>query len=253
MTPVERGVQRTHRRRLGHLADLRRRRVLALGQPVDPIIEQQDRDVDIAPHRVNQVVAPDRKGIAVTGDHPNREVFAGQRETGRNCRSAPVDRVEAIGLEVVREAARAADPADEHDVLATQPQLRQEIADGVENDVVATAGAPADLLVAGEIFALLWLVGGGHSGVLGQNRRYTQVCASQIADHASHERRSSSSPRSASSRHGSCAYSRFNRGRRQLGDHHLVLLEFAQSAGQRGPDEAPHLVGQERDTLDLGD
>ena len=36
---IERPVQRPHRRRLRHLAELRRRRVLALRQTVDPVVE----------------------------------------------------------------------------------------------------------------------------------------------------------------------------------------------------------------------
>ena len=155
---VERVVQRAHRGGLGDLADLRRRRVLPLGQAVDPVVEQQDRQVDVASQRMDQVVAADRQRVAVTGDDPHRQVLAGQRQAGRDGRRAAVDRVETVGLQVVREPARAADAADERDVLAAQPQLGQEVADGVEDDVVTAAGAPADLLVAGEVLRLLRLV-----------------------------------------------------------------------------------------------
>ena len=221
---VERVVQRTHRRRLGDLADLRGRRILALGQPVDPVVEQQDRDVDVAAQRVDQVVAADRQRVAVAGDHPHRQVLAGQRQTGRDGRRAAVDRVEPIGLQVVREPARAADAADEHDVLAAQSELGQEVADGVEDDVVTAARAPADLLVAGEVLGLLRLVGGGHpvgsSVSLGVS---AEVRAHQIA--ASRQSRCVTSSRS-------------NRCRRHPGDHRLVLLDLGQRPAQRGADDA---------------
>ena len=54
---VERVVHRTDRSRLGHLAGLGGRRVLALGQPVDAVVEQHDGDVHVAPQGVDQVIA----------------------------------------------------------------------------------------------------------------------------------------------------------------------------------------------------
>jgi hypothetical protein len=63
--------------------------------------------------------------------------------------------VETIRFQVIREATRAADAADESDVLAPQAQLGQEVTDRVENDVVTAARAPADLLVTGEVLGLL--------------------------------------------------------------------------------------------------
>src|SRR5882757_5065614 len=180
---VERVVQRAQRGRLGDLADLGGRRVLPLGEPVDAVVEQQDRQIHVAAQRMDQVVAADRQRIAVTGHDPDRKVFAGQRETGRDGGRATVDRVEAVGLEVVREAARAADAADEHHVLALQAQLRQEVADGVEDDVVTAAGAPADFLVAGEVLGLLRLVRRRHRTDLRQTNR----CEPEVgADHVRH-------------------------------------------------------------------
>ena len=106
------------RRGLGDLAGLGGGGVLALGEPVDPVVEQQDLQVHVAAHRVDQVVAADRERVAVTGDHPDREVLARGREPGRDRRGAAVDRVHAVGVEVVGEARGAADPGDEDDVLA---------------------------------------------------------------------------------------------------------------------------------------
>src|SRR5215218_2431460 len=65
---VERVIQRAHRCRLGDLAELRSGGVLALRQPVDPIVEQQDCQVDVASQYVDQMVAADRQRVAITGD-----------------------------------------------------------------------------------------------------------------------------------------------------------------------------------------
>ena len=66
------------RRRLGLLAELGRRASLALGQAVDPVVEHHHLDVDVAPHRVQDVVAADRERVAVAGDHPHHQLRAGE-------------------------------------------------------------------------------------------------------------------------------------------------------------------------------
>ena len=121
---VDRVVDRPDRGRLGLLAELRGRRGLALRQAVDPVVEHDDLDVDVPPHRVEDVVAADRERVAVAGDHPDHELRAGELEAGGDRRRPAVDRVEAVGVHVVREAAGAADPADEDDVLAAGRRSR---------------------------------------------------------------------------------------------------------------------------------
>jgi hypothetical protein len=113
---------------------------------------------------VDEVVAADGQGVAVAGDDPDRQVGAGHGQAGGDGRGAAVDGVHAVGVEVVREAARAADPGHEHGVLAFDAQGGQELADGGEHGVVAAAGAPADLLVGGEVARGL-LVGGGRDEI----------------------------------------------------------------------------------------
>ncbi len=66
-------------------------------------------------------------------------------------RGAAVDRVDAVGVHVVRKAAGAADAGDEHDLLARDAEGRQHLLHLGEDRVVAAAGAPADVLVAGEV------------------------------------------------------------------------------------------------------
>src|SRR5690606_32317520 len=133
---------------------------------VDPVVEQQDRDVDVAAQGVDEVVAADRERIAVAGDDPHREVLAGGGQAGGDGRGAPVDGVHPVGVEVVREAAGAADAGDEDDVLPAQAEVGQERLHGLEYGVVTAPGAPADLLVGGEVLAReqLVLAAGGDTG-----------------------------------------------------------------------------------------
>ncbi len=171
---VERVVQRSHRGGLGDLPDLGGRGVLALGQPVDPVVEQQDLDVDVAAQGVDQVVAADGERVAVAGHDPDAEVLAAGRETGRDGRGAAVDGVHPVGVEVVREPRAAADAGDEDGVLALDAQGGEELADGGEDGVVAAAGAPADLLVGGVVLRGLLRVR-GRDAVEAADGRQAQV------------------------------------------------------------------------------
>ena len=68
---VERLVDRACGRRARPLAARARRRVLALRQPVDLVVEEQDGDVHVAPQRVDEVVTADRQRVAVAGHDPH--------------------------------------------------------------------------------------------------------------------------------------------------------------------------------------
>ncbi len=130
---------------------------------------------------MDEMVAADRQRVSVAGDDPDREILTRQRQTCRDRRRTAVNGVHAIGFQVVREPARAADATDEDNVFAAQPQLGQEVAHRVEDDVVTATGAPADLLVTGEVLGLLRLVGGGHTVVLGQHVRQPDIHADQVS------------------------------------------------------------------------
>ena len=115
---VERPIQRPHGAGLRRLPHLGGRRVLALGEAVDLVIEQDDVEVDVSAERMDEVVATDRESIPITGDDPDGEVGVRCRDPRRDRGGASVDGVHAICVHVVRESARAADPADE-DMLLT--------------------------------------------------------------------------------------------------------------------------------------
>ena len=87
---VEGPVERPDGGGLGDLALLRGRGVLPLRQPVDPVVEEQDLEVDVAAQRVDEVVAADGQRVAVAGDDPHRQVRARYCQAGRNGRGAAV-------------------------------------------------------------------------------------------------------------------------------------------------------------------
>src|SRR5918995_1454527 len=64
---------------------------------------------------------------------------------------AALDRVEAVGVHVVGEAAGAADAGDEDDLLARDAEFRHHLLHVVEDRVVAAARTPAHLLIRREV------------------------------------------------------------------------------------------------------
>ena len=152
---VEGLLDRAVGRGLGDLAQLRGGGVLPLGQAVDLVVEENDVQVDVAADGVDEVVAADGQRVAVTGRHPDREARVGHLDARCHGVGAAVDRVEAEGLHVVDEARRAADARYEREEVVGRVgavgNLGQCALHGVQNGVVAAAGAPAYLLVAFEI------------------------------------------------------------------------------------------------------
>src|SRR6185503_1652469 len=128
-------------------------RVLALCETVDSVIEQDDVDVEVAPDRVNQVIAADRKRVPVSGDDPHRQLGVRSFYPGRDCRCSPVDAVKPVGVHVIGEAARAADPRYEHCVLALDTEFWHHLLNLREYRIISAAGTPSDLLIRHEIFS----------------------------------------------------------------------------------------------------
>src|SRR5438477_8952834 len=133
-------------------ATARRRRVLALGQSVDLVVEQNDVEVDVAAQHVQHVVAADGQAVAIARHHPYVEIGIRELDTGGNRRRAPMHGVETVRGHIVRKARRTADAAHEHGALTHESYVRARLLHRFENCVVAAARTPADLLVRGIIF-----------------------------------------------------------------------------------------------------
>ncbi len=136
---------------LGLHAQLGGRRILALGEAVDAVVEQDDLQADVAPHGVDEMVTADGQGIAIAGHHPHRQLGPRQLQAAGNSRRASVDAVHAVGFHVVRKPAGAADAGDEGEVLARNTEGGHQLLHLRQHGVVAAAGAPAHVLVRLEV------------------------------------------------------------------------------------------------------
>ena len=101
---VEVGLDRAERRRGRAIAGRCGRRHLPAGHAVDPVIEEQDGDVDVAPRGVDEVVAADRGAVAVARDDDHVQVRAGHLDAGGERQRAPVRRVQRVDVDVARRA-----------------------------------------------------------------------------------------------------------------------------------------------------
>ena len=117
-------VRRALGRRLGHEADHGGRRRLALGQPVDRVVHDDVADVEVAPRGVDEVPAADGERVAVTAQRQHLQVRVGDLDARGDRHGPAVDGVEAVGADEERQPARAADAADQHDVLRARSPWR---------------------------------------------------------------------------------------------------------------------------------
>src|SRR6185503_17523305 len=96
------------RRALGLHALDAGRRGLPGRQAVDLVVHDDVGQVDVAPHRVQEVVAADAVAVAVAAGHDRLHLVVGQRGAGRDGQRATVQRVHAEGVDVAGQVRRAA-------------------------------------------------------------------------------------------------------------------------------------------------
>ena len=86
--------------------------------------------------------------------------------------------VKAVGVNVVRKTARAADSRDHDELLLGDAQRGQDLLELGQDRIVTTAGTPAKFLVAGEVF-------GCQDGKFGGHRRVARL---QSGEHSAGSR-----------------------------------------------------------------
>jgi hypothetical protein len=141
-----------------------------------PISEVGEYYAHVAAQHVNGVIAADRERIAVASDNPDIEVGAYKFYAGGHGRGAAVDRVKAVGIHVIREAAGAAYAGDDHEFLAGNPQVSENHLSRGQDGVITAARAPANFLVC-----LIILLGVNRQGIRGH--AYSPRRSGALAQH----------------------------------------------------------------------
>lgn len=128
-------------------------RILAFGQAVYLIVEQEDIEVEVAPQYMDEVIAANGEAIAIAGNDPYVQPGVGHAEAGGNSRCAPVNAVHSVGVHVIGKPAGATDAGNEDRFVLFFAQFGQYGLHLFEYGIVATAGAPSHVLVGGEVFS----------------------------------------------------------------------------------------------------
>ena len=176
---IERAIGGAVGSRLGAFVKFRSGRVLSLRQTVDAVIEEQNFDANVTAQHVNGMVAADGQRVAIARGYPNFQFRVGDFDSGGYRRCATMDRVEPVGVHVVREAAGATDARDHHEILPANAKLRKDGLHRREDGVIAAAGTPAHFLVGLKVFFREWRKRrGGHRWFPGIPSISSNFCSS---------------------------------------------------------------------------
>ena len=137
---------------------------LSLGEPVDLVVEEDVGHVEVAAAGVDEVTGADAETVTVATNADNSEFRVRQLDAGSERQEAAVQSVHAVGWEVVRRFAGAANAADDGDTVRQQAEFGQRLLQRAEDSEVTTSRTPVvgvgDLEVLGRDPGFLRL--GGH-------------------------------------------------------------------------------------------
>ena len=93
----------------------------AMGQRAN--FEEQYLGVDVPADRVEEVIASDGQAVAIAGHDPDREFGTARLDASGEGRGTSVNRMESVGVHVVREATGTTDARYEHDILSWDAEV----------------------------------------------------------------------------------------------------------------------------------
>ena len=129
------------RRGLGDGAVGSGRGALAAGHAVDVVAHHDNGDVNVALRGVDEVVAADTGAVAVAGEDNNLLVGVDGLQTLGLSKSAAVQGVQAVHVNIYGSPGGAADAADKTHFVLADVQLVKDAQEGVDDYAVAAAGA----------------------------------------------------------------------------------------------------------------
>ena len=105
---------------IGTLAHSGCGRSLVLGQPVDVVIQQQNRQIHVVADRVNPVTRTDGATVAIARDYEYVQIRTAAPHAAGNRKRASMKTVKPVGLHVVRKAAGAPDSGNNDGLFRKQ-------------------------------------------------------------------------------------------------------------------------------------
>ena len=145
---IDRRLDAAVRCALGLHADGTGGRDLARGQAVDLVVHGEVEQVDIAAHRVDEMIAANSEAVAITAGHDHGKIVIREFHSRGHSERAPVQRVHAVGTDVPWQVRGAADAADGHHVKRVDLQIDQRFLERREHAEISAAGAPVGIDLA---------------------------------------------------------------------------------------------------------
>ena len=126
---------------------------MSLGQPINPVIKQDEVKVHVAPDDVHEVVPANTQRVSVAADHPYRKLGSRSLDACGNGWRPAVNPMKAISIDIIGESTGTTNAGHKHKFLARDAQVWQSFLGLGQNRVITTSGAPAYFLVRNEILA----------------------------------------------------------------------------------------------------
>ena len=124
---------------------------MTLGQTVDTVIEEAEVEVYVTTYLLNEVVGTDSEAVTVTRGLPNGQLGVTRLNAGSYRTATTVDRVETVGVQVVRHTARAADTRDHHRLVGRNTYFGHRFLHRRAYGVITTARAETYVLIGFEL------------------------------------------------------------------------------------------------------
>jgi len=129
------------RRRAEHAVRCHRRSLTAR-HPISIIVDDDGRNIDIAPRRVDKVVPADCGAVAVARDDDDLESRASELDARGKRDGAAMRGMERIEVEVADRAAGTADARHHDNIVLIEAELVDRADERTRHRTVAAAGAP---------------------------------------------------------------------------------------------------------------
>ena len=119
-----------------------KRRMLAAGHAVNPVIHDNRRHFDIAAGGVDEMIPADGERVAVAHRDDHFQFRAAQLDAGRKGERPAMQRVKRMKIHVAGDARRTADPGHHHEFVFLPAEVVNRPQQGVQDNAMPAAGAP---------------------------------------------------------------------------------------------------------------
>ncbi len=129
----------------------RGRRGLFLRQAIDEVVHDEIRHVDVLARAVIEMIATNRKAVAVAAEQKHVEIGPGEADTAGKRDRATVNEVCTVTIDEIRKARRTTDPCKRDNLFVLEISFFQKFVERGEHGEIAAARTPRRV-IGGDCF-----------------------------------------------------------------------------------------------------